>query len=277
MREAVPGAAFNLGVDPLLKVIIVDDEPYARAKLERLLADEEAELLAVCANGREAAAAIEQLKPDLVFLDIQMPEMDGFEVLRAIAPVHLPEIVFVTAFDQYALRAFEVNALDYLLKPFDQERFAAAFARAEERLRDSASRSENVQRLLAQLARQPGAGPAAAPADAYLEWLFVRKGQRVVKLSVPDIHWFEAEGNYVRIHTRGEAYLIREKMMALQARLDPKRFARIHRTAIVNLSYVKEMRPWSNSAFVVLLEDGTELRLSRRYRGRLAGSIGEYL
>jgi two-component system LytT family response regulator len=261
----------------LLKVIIVDDEPYARAKLERLLADEEAEILAVCANGREAAAAIDQLKPDLVFLDIQMPEMDGFEVLRAIAPVHLPEIVFVTAFDQYALRAFEVNAVDYLLKPFDQERFAAAFARAEQRLRDSASRSGNVQRLLDHLSRQPGAGDNPAAGDVYLEWLFVRKGNRVVKLSVPEIHWFEAEGNYVRIHTHGDAYLIREKMMTLQARLDPKRFARIHRNAIVNLSFVKEMRPWSNSAFVVLLDDGTELRLSRRYRGRLAASIGEYL
>jgi two-component system LytT family response regulator len=261
----------------VLKVIIVDDEPYARAKLERLLADEEAEVLAACANGREAAAAIEQLKPDLVFLDIQMPEMDGFEVLRAIAPVHLPEIVFVTAFDQYALRAFEVNALDYLLKPFDQERFAAAFARAEQRLRDTASRSGNVQRLLDHLARQPGATDVPNAGDVYLEWLFVRKGNRVVKLCVPEIHWFEAEGNYVRIHTRGDAYLIREKMMTLQARLDPKRFARIHRNAIVNLSFVKEMRPWSNSAFVVLLDDGTELRLSRRYRGRLAASIGEYL
>jgi two-component system LytT family response regulator len=261
----------------VLKTIIVDDEPYARAKLERLLADEDAEVLAVCANGREAAAAITQLKPDLVFLDIQMPEMDGFEVLRAIAPVHLPEIVFVTAFDQYALRAFEVNALDYLLKPFDQERFAAAFARAEQRLRDSAPRSEDVLRLLEHLARRPGAGEAAAPADVYLEWLFVRKGQRVVKLPVPEINWFEAEGNYVRVHIKGEGYLIRERMVALMERLDPRRFARIHRTAIVNLSFVREMRPWSNSAYVVLLEDGTELRLSRRYRGRLASSIGEYL
>ncbi len=257
----------------MLTTIIVDDEPYARAKLERLLADEDAEVLAVCANGAEAAAAIEQLKPDLVFLDIQMPEMDGFEVLRAIAPVHLPEIVFVTAFDQYALRAFEVNALDYLLKPFDQERFAAAFARAEQRLRDGAPRADDVMRLLEQLGRQPG----ASAADAYLEWLFVRKGLRVVKLPVPEINWFEAEGNYVRIHIKGEAYLIRERMMALQARLDPGRFARIHRNAIVNLSYVKEMRPWSNSAYVVFLEDGTELRLSRRYRSRLASSIGEYL
>jgi two-component system LytT family response regulator len=265
------------GENPVLKTIIVDDEPYARAKLERLLADEEAEVLAVCANGREAVAAIEQLKPDLVFLDIQMPEMDGFEVLRAIAPAHLPEIVFVTAFDQYALRAFEVNALDYLLKPFDQERLRAAFARAEQRLRDSGRRPDEVMRLLEHLARQPGASEGPAAGDMHLEWLFVRKGQRVVKLPVPEINWFEAEGNYVRIHIKGEAYLIRERMMALQDRLDPKRFARIHRNAIVNLSYVKEMRPWSNSAFVVLLEDGTELRLSRRYRGRLAGTIGEYL
>jgi two-component system LytT family response regulator len=271
------GATIHQGGNAVLKVIIVDDEPYARAKLERLLADEDAELLAVCANGREAAAAIEQLKPDLVFLDIQMPEMDGFEVVRAIAPVHLPEIVFVTAFDEYALRAFEVNALDYLLKPFDQERFAAAFARAEQRLRDSAPRSGDVLRLLEHLARQPGIGEPAAAGDVHLEWLFVRKAQRVVKLSVPEINWFEAEGNYVRIHVRGEAYLIREKMMTLQERLDPRRFARIHRNAIVNLGFVKEMRPWSNSAFVVLLEDGTELRLSRRYRGRLAASIGEYL
>ncbi|HEX6369407.1 MAG TPA: LytTR family DNA-binding domain-containing protein [Longimicrobium sp.] len=261
----------------MLNVIIVDDEPYARAKLERLLAEEDAEVLAVCANGREAAAAIEQLKPDLVFLDIQMPEMDGFEVLRAIAPVHLPEIVFVTAFDQYALRAFEVNALDYLLKPFDQERFHAAFARAQQRLGEAAPRSDDVMRLLDHLASQRGGGDAAAAGDAYLEWLFVRKGQRVVKLCVPDINWFQAEGNYVRIHTRGETYLIRERMVALQARLDPRRFARIHRTAIVNLAFVKEMRPWSNSALVVLLEDGTELRMSRRYRGRLSATIGEYL
>ncbi len=264
----------------MLTTIIVDDEPYARAKLERLLADEDAEVLAVCANGAEAAAAIQQLKPDLVFLDIQMPEMDGFDVLRAIAPVHLPEIVFVTAFDQYALRAFEVNALDYLLKPFDQERFAAAFSRAEQRLRDRAPRADEVRRLLdhvAALARQgEGGEPAAAP-GVCLEWLFVRKGQRVVKLPIAEIQWFEAEGNYVRIHARGEAYLIRERISALMERLDARRFARIHRTSIVNLAFVREMRPWFNSAFVVLLDDGTELRLSRRYRARLAGTIGEYL
>jgi two-component system LytT family response regulator len=264
----------------LLTTIIVDDEPYARAKLERLLADEDAEVLAVCANGAEAAAAIQQLRPDLVFLDIQMPEMDGFDVLRAIAPVHLPEIVFVTAFDQYALRAFEVNALDYLLKPFDQERFAAAFARAEQRLRDRAPRSEELLRLLdhvAELARQGGGGEPPAARGVYLEWLFVPKGQRVVKLPVAEIHWFEAQGNYVRIHARGETYLIRERMSALMERLDLRRFARIHRTAIVNLAFVREMRPWANSAFVVLMDDGTELRLSRRYRARLAGTIGEYI
>ena len=264
----------------MLTTIIVDDEPYARAKLERLLAEEDAEVLAVCANGREAAAAIGQLKPDLVFLDIQMPEMDGFDVLRAIAPVHLPEIVFVTAFDQYALRAFEVNALDYLLKPFDQERFAAAFARAEQRLRERAPRTDEVLRLLdhvAALAGQREGTERPAPGGVYLEWLFVRKGQRVVKLPVPDIHWFEAQGNYVRIHAKGENYLIRERMSALMERLDPRRFARIHRTAIVNLAFVREMKPWSNSAFVVLLDDGTELRLSRRYRARLASTIGEYL
>ncbi|HEX2076182.1 MAG TPA: LytTR family DNA-binding domain-containing protein [Longimicrobium sp.] len=259
-----------------MKVVVVDDEPYARVKLERLLADEDAEVLAVCANGPEAVAAVQQLRPDLLFLDIQMPEMDGFEVLRAIAPVHLPETVFVTAFDQYALRAFEVNALDYLLKPFGQERFHAAFARAEQRLRESA-RPDDVMRLLEHLARQPGAADAPASGDVHLEWLFVRKGQRVVKLPVPEINWFEAEGNYVRIHVKGETYLIRERMMALQARLDPRRFARIHRNAIVNLSFVREMRPWSSAAFVVLLEDGTELRLSRRYRTRLSATIGEYL
>jgi two-component system, LytTR family, response regulator len=266
--------------DALLTTVIVDDEPYSRAKLERLLAEEDAEVLAVCANGAEATAAIEQLKPDLVFLDIQMPEMDGFDVLRAIAPVHLPEIVFVTAFDQYALRAFEVNALDYLLKPFDQERFAAALARAEQRVQTRVPRSEEVMRLLdhvASLARQRDGGEQPAPAAVHLEWLFVRKGERVVKLPVAEIHWFEAEGNYVRVHARGEAYLIRERISALMERLDARRFARIHRTAIVNLAFVRELRPWFNSAFVVLMDDGTELRLSRRYRARLAGTIGEYL
>ena len=263
----------------MLSAIIVDDEPYARAKLERLLGDEDAEILAVCAHGEEAVPAIEELRPDLVFLDIQMPGMDGFEVLRAIDPARRPEFVFVTAYDQYALQAFEVNALDYLLKPFDRERFRAALARAECRLRGGAHGAQAIERLLTHLAALGGGAPAAEPAPQrhHLEWIFVRKGNRAARLTVAEIDWFEAQGNYVRIHAAGDTYLIRERMTALVDRLDPRRFARIHRTAIVNLSYIKEMRPWSNSAFTVILRDGTELRLSRRYRSRLASTIGEYL
>lgn len=248
-----------------ITVLIVDDEPPARAKLRRFLAAEAGvEVVGEAESGTEAVAAIERLRPALVFLDVQMPGLDGFGVLAALGEAldsePLPHVVFVTAFDEYALRAFEVNAVDYLLKPFDSARFRTALERAKERLqRRGGGDVERIAALLAQVRPRP----------EYLERILVRGRDRAVFLELSEVRWFEAEQNYVRLHTAGGSHLVRGTLAALEERLDPRHFLRIHRSRIVNTAHVRELRPWSHGDYQVVLRDGTELTLSRRYRDRL--------
>lgn len=250
--------------------LIVDDEPLARERIRALLEPErDVEITAECASGLEAVAAIESLAPDLVFLDVQMPEMDGFGVIETIGASKMPTIIFVTAYDRYALRAFEVNALDYLLKPFDRERFEAALGRARAQIENERSGVLN-QRLLALL-------KDIRPEARSLDRLVIKSGGRVFFLKSEEIDWIEASGNYVRLHVGAQSHLLRETMSGMEAKLDGDRFLRIHRSVIVNIERIKELHPLFHGEYTVLLRDGTELTLSRGYRDRLDRLLGKSL
>jgi two-component system LytT family response regulator len=245
----------------LLRLVVVDDEPLARKTL-RLLArrDPEVTVVAECGNGTEAIQAIREHHPDLVFLDVQMPELDGFDVLEALGDLgdQTPAIVFVTAYDQYAIRAFEVHAIDYLLKPFSDERFEKALARAKSLVRRS--RPDETRRNLSAL---------TAAHRATTRRFMVRSAGRVVFLKADEIDWIEAADYYARLHVGGHSYLLRESMNDLEAALDPDVFVRIHRSAIVNLDRVREMRSLFRGEQMVILSDGTQLRMSRSRREEL--------
>jgi two-component system, LytTR family, response regulator len=251
-----------------IRVLIVDDEAIARWGIRHLLAGEtDVEILDDCANGLEAVAAIQERSPGVVFLDVQMPGLDGFGVLEAVGAERMPAVVFVTAYDQYAVRAFEVHALDYLLKPFDRERFLKAWQYARDRVH-SETADELSQRLLALLKDRP-------QTPAYLERLVVKAAGRIFFLDVADVDWVEAADNYVQLHAGRETHLLRETISGLEARLDPKQFLRIRHSAIVNLKRVRELHPLFNGDYGVLLHNGTELVTSRRYRKRLRVLLGE--
>ncbi|MFN7930457.1 MAG: LytTR family DNA-binding domain-containing protein [Blastocatellia bacterium] len=244
-----------------LRIVIVDDEPLGRTVIREMLRDEPAcEIIGECATGREAIELIRQQSPDLLFLDVQMPVLDGFTVLQALAPQPIPLTIFVTAYDHYAVRAFEVHAVDYLLKPFDRERFRRAFQRAQATLQQAQTTAVN-ERILALL-------EARQPEPSYLERLVIKAHGRVLFLRTEEIDWLAAEGNYVCLHVKKDAYWLRETISNLETQLNPKQFARIHRSHIVNLDRIKELHPWSHGEYRVLLEDGTELTLSRSYRER---------
>lgn len=251
-----------------LRVLIVDDEPLARQRLVGLLEGHDVEIAGECGDGLAAVAAIEAQAPDLLFLDVHMPKLDGFGVLEAIAPERMPVTVFVTAYDQYALRAFEVHALDYLLKPFDRERFERTLERARLEI-ERARASERTLKLAGLLADLQAARPKA------LDRLVVRANGRVFFLRAGDVDWIEAAANYVDLHVGNEVHLIRETINELAARLDPATFLRIHRSIIVNLDRVKEIQPWFNRSYVLVLRDGTQLRSSRAYRARLHRLVHE--
>jgi two-component system, LytTR family, response regulator len=251
-----------------IKTLIVDDEAIARDRVRRFLGSEgDVEIVGEARDGREAVEAIRSLAPDLVFLDVQMPEMDGFATLDAVGPATIPAVVFVTAYDQYALRAFEVHALDYLLKPFTQERFRQSLARVRGQLNRGPQGVD--ARLLALLedikGRQSG--------RKYAERLVVKSAGRVYFVKAEDVDWIEACGNYVTLHAGGEAHLLRETLSHLEQRLDPDKFLRIHRSRLVNIDRIKELTPLFNGDYAVSLRDGTELTLSRTYRDRLQGLI----
>ncbi|HEX2060936.1 MAG TPA: LytTR family DNA-binding domain-containing protein [Thermoanaerobaculia bacterium] len=239
-----------------MRVVVADDEPLARRTI-RLLArrDPEIAIVAEARDGAEALEAIREHKPDLVFLDIQMPRLDGFDVLELLGD-EAPAIVFVTAYDQYAIRAFEVHAIDYLLKPFTDERFEKALARAKELVRRSETEREKHAKL-------------TAAHRAYTRRFMVRTAGRVVFLKADEIDWIEAADYYARLHAGTASYLLRESMNELEATLDPETFVRIHRSAIVNLDRVREMRPLFRGELVVVLHDGTQLRMSRNRREEL--------
>jgi two-component system LytT family response regulator len=253
-----------------IRTLIVDDEPLGRERIRTLLGDDaEIEVVGECSNGRQAVAAIERTLPDLVYLDVQMPEMDGFAVLNAIASERMPAIIFVTAYDRYAVRAFEVHALDYLQKSFDRERFQAALRRAKEEIRRSRDGlwNERLTGLLEDLQVR----------QKRLTRLVIRSAGRIFFLRVEEIDWLEAADNYVHIHMGRESHLVRETLQSLEDRLDPSRFLRIHRSTLVNVDRIQELQPLFHGDYVVKLLDGTELSLSRSYREKLAGPLGQYL
>ena len=256
-----------------IKTLIVDDEPLARRNLRLLLEkDPQIEILEECRNGREAVKAINALSPDLIFLDIQMPEMDGFDVLARVGPEHIQGIIFVTAFDQYALKAFDVHALDYLLKPFDDERFAHALNRAKSQI-EAREIDRLSKRLLALLEERDSERRGAREQASYLSRVMIKVSGRVTLLKVDEIDFIEADGNYAKLHVGRKAHLLREKMHDLEARLDPAKFVRIHRSVIVNLDRIKEMHPHFNGDYIVILEDGRKLRLSRTRRENLEARL----
>jgi two-component system LytT family response regulator len=262
--------------DTKIRVMIVDDEPLALRGLKiRLNEFSEIDIIAEAANGREAVKLIKQHSPDVVFLDIQMPGLDGFGVVRALIGAPAPLFIFVTAYDKYAIEAFEANALDYLVKPVDEERLKDAIHRAREVLksRAAASRESRLVELLASLSKDEHdrikeliADPAWADQERYPERLSFKDGSKVVMLDADEIDWIDAAGDYMCIHAAGKTHIIRETMKTLQQRLDPSRFQRIHRSAIVNVRKVKELHPHSNGEYFLILTNGAELKLSRSYK-----------
>ena len=244
-----------------IRTMIIDDEPLARERVKRFLRDEdEIEIIGECGNGVDAVGAINEKKPDLVFLDIQMPEKNGFEVIRSLSGKYLPTVVFVTAYDQYALQAFDVHALDYLLKPFTRERLHRAVMRAREQIdgKRFGRIDERLTSLIADLKTE----------KKYLERLVVKTTGRVFFLKSDEIDWIEAAGNYVKLHVGRETHMIRETMNGIETKLDPDRFLRIHRSTVVHIDRIKELHPMFSGDYAVILRDGTELALSRNYRER---------
>ena len=253
-----------------VRVLIADDEPLARERLRTLLGHEEwLELVAECPTGTDAIDAIGRLEPDLVFLDVQMPGASGFEVIEAVGAARMPLVVFVTAFDHYALRAFDVHALDYLLKPFDRQRFHEALIRARQTLERPSN--GDLERRLLELVQD------LKPTPQRLERFVIKSGGRVFFVRAGEIDWIEAAGNYVKLHVGNDAHLFRETMNAIEAQLDSDTFFRIHRSHIVNIERVKELQPWFNGEYVVFLRNGTRLTLSRSYRDKLQERLGRTL
>ena len=253
-----------------IRALIVDDESLARERIRDMLAsDAEIEVLADCANGQEAIEAIKYHAPDLIFLDVEMPGIDGFAVLEALQPAPLPVTIFVTAYDQYAVRAFEVYALDYLLKPFDRERFEKAVRRAKAHIQNE--KSDNLtQRILSALEE-------IKTKPVHLERLVIKMNGHVFFVKSEEIDWLEAEGNYVRLHAGKESYLLRDTISALETQLDPKRFVRVHRSAIVNIDRIQELQPWFHGEYRIILREGVQLTLSRSYREKLHELLGRSL
>ena len=242
-----------------IRALIVDDEPLARKRIKRLLADEpDISVIGECGSGLEAIQAIPEVRPDLLFLDIQMPEFDGFEVLQSIQAKPLPAIVFITAYDKHALKAFEVHALDYLLKPFRQERFNQALQRARTQLAKPGT--DEINPGLAALIEQLQAE------NNYLDRFMIKSSNRVVFVKAGDVDWIESAANYALLHVGDKTHVVRETMHALESKLSPKTFQRISRSAIVNLERIKELQPMGKGQYVILLANGKQLMMSRGIR-----------
>jgi two-component system, LytTR family, response regulator len=255
----------------VMRTLIVDDEPIARAGLRKLLAAH-ADFVVVgeCRNGREAIQALSKQAIDLVFLDVQMPQLSGFDVIAAIGAGALPAVIFVTAYDQYAIQAFEVDAADYLLKPFDEERFEKTLARVRKHFQRGETQSLN-ERLTALLKRLDKAETAPPPNNR----LVVKSAGRIQFVNVEELDWIEAAGNYIKLHVGGTEHLLRETMDAMAARLPAAQFFRIRRAVIVNAERIREMQPLFKGEYLILLRDGTELTSSRRYRTQLDALLGQ--
>ncbi len=255
-----------------MRVLIVDDEAPARAKMRRYLGEyPDVEIVGEAENGVDAVERIGDLGPDLVFLDVQMPELDGFGVIDVIGVEAMPHVVFVTAFDEHALKAFEVRALDYLLKPFTPERFAAVMERARSELARAAH--DGTPALAGKLDALLAAVTTARP--WYLQRVLVHNETKAFLIPVDRVDRVEAERNYVRLHSGGTVFTLRGSLSALAERLDPAKFLRINRSAIVRLDAVKELQPWFHGDYRVVMGDGTTLMWSRRYRAHTAGEFGD--
>jgi len=272
-----------------LRAIIVDDEAVARSRLRRLLAAHDDVIIAAeAADGRSAVDAIVRHKPDIVFLDIRMPELDGFEVVAELTPGEIPWIVFVTAFSDHAAKAFDANALDYLLKPYDPERLAESLNRARDRRRSAGDDGRRILAAVEEVAREQRAlrlavssrpdtaGSNGVPnaARRFPERILVTKRGHGVFIALHDIDYVESAGNYVRIHVGADEHRLRVRLGDMEEQLDPSRFARIHRTVIVNVGAVAEIQPWFSGDAIVILKDGAKLRLSRHYRGAIESTFG---
>jgi two-component system LytT family response regulator len=252
-----------------ITTIIVDDEPLARRNIRLLLKDDpEIEIAGEANSGSEALALIRKHSPDLVFLDIQMPEMDGFGVLENIEAEKLPVIIFVTAFDQYALKAFEFHALDYLLKPFDDARFSKALAKAKLQV-EQRELKDLSERLVALLEGREQRQTDEPPRGKFVSRLLIKSAGRVFFLKIDEIDYIQAEDYYVKLHVGRKGHLLRETMNEMEAKLDPSTFLRIHRSTIVNIERIRELQQHFNGEYIVLLHDGTELKLSRSRREQL--------
>ena len=258
------------------KILIVDDEPLARDTIRLLIEDRmDCDVIGECANGEEAVSAIIDLKPDVVFLDIQMPGMTGFDVIETIGPEKMPKVVFATAYDEYALRAFDAQAVDYLLKPFDDDRFDTALTKALRQVEKNRLGTLN-ENLAALLEYQKSLDTSKLPAagSEIVERIMVKERDSVFFVKTEDIDYITAAGDYVTLHVAGKSHLIRDTMTRMDSKLDPNLFARIHRSTIVNVDRIKELRPYFHGDYIVYLKGGKELRLSRRYWDRLEAVIG---
>ena len=248
-----------------LKVVIVDDEPLVRERLRTLLeAHADLVLVAECGDGGEALATIQSVEPDLLLLDIQMPELNGFEILDGLPPVRLPAVVVVTAHEEYAVRAFEMNAVDYLLKPIERSRFDAAISRARQRLAQGRETLDaELRRFLEHERLERG----------FAKRLVARASGRIAFVRVEDIEWIDTEGNYARLHVGGTEFLLREPLKTLERRLDPACFVRVHRSVIVNLEQIATVEPYFHGEYVVILRNGIKLTSSRTHSARLRGLL----
>ena len=256
----------------MLTVIVVDDEKLARRRLVRLIEETgDAEVVAACAGGREAVEQIVALQPQMLFLDVQMPDLDGFGVLRELVGKASPATVFVTAFDQYAVRAFEVHAVDYLLKPFDTARFRDAFNRAKERSsgRNRGAEDDRMRALLAEYVAS-----TQATTKQYLDRVAVRDDGVLRVVRIPEVDWLETDGNYIRLHVGPASHLLRATAASIEPQLDPRSFIRVHRRYIVNVDRIVEVQPWFAGDAVLVLRNGAKLRVSRTYRERLHTRLG---
>jgi len=256
--------------NPPIRALIADDEALARKLIRRMLKDDrDLEVIGECSDGKETVAMIRKESPDVVFLDVQMPEMDGFAVLESIGIERLPEIIFTTAYEQYAIRAFELHALDYLLKPFDHARFKDAIKYAKERFRSERQNEGRMQisALLESIKNKP----------QYLDRLMIKAGGRITFLNTDEINWIEADDKYVHIHTGKISPMVRQTLSAMETQLDPRKFRRIHRSAIVNVERIKELQPLFSGEHSILLEDGTKRTLSRIYKDKIVELLGNPL
>lgn len=250
----------------MITTIIVDDEELARERVRGFLNEaDDFEIVAECANGKEAVETIYKYKPDLVFLDIQMPVMNGFEVIEQIRE-ELPLIIFVTAYDEYAIKAFEVNALDYLLKPFDRKRFNLSLERAKKIIRDS---NENeLKTKISSLLKQ-----IDAEEKKYTERFIVKESGRISFVSADEIDYMEATGNYIKLVTANGSHLIRETMNNIEKKLDPQKFLRVHRSFILKVEMIKELEPYFNSEFIIVLKSGKEIKSSKSYKNAISEKL----